>query len=151
MLITNSAHSSKSLTEAFADKLPRKMVIAVAIFYSVFTLSPANAEFNAREVSAVEAAEILKDNPAVKVLDVRTGMEYRRGHIQGAVNLNYYSFKFKSNLDKLDKDTTWLVHCHSGVRSGKTLTLMKNAGFNNIVHLSNGIVEWKKAGLPLLK
>jgi len=114
-------------------------------------MSPANAEFKLRDVKAEEAAEILGSNPDIKILDVRTGFEYRRGHLRGAVNLNYYSLRFKSNLGKLDKTATWLVHCHTGVRSGKTMRFMEEAGFTNVIHLTDGMVGWKKAGQPLEK
>jgi len=107
--------------------------------------------FNSRDITAVQAAELLKENPNVKILDVRMGFEFRRGHLKDAVNLNYYSFRFKSKLAKLDKNATWLVHCHSGVRSSKTIALMKKAGFSNVIDVSDGIVGWKKAGLALVK
>lgn len=100
-----------------------------------------------REVSAQEASQILATMPEVRVLDVRTGFEYNRGHLANAVNVNYYSFSFRGNLDELDKDVIWLVHCKSGVRSGKTLPTMKELGFKNIIHMTNGINEWRASGL----
>lgn len=123
---------------------------ATLLFFLVLSFG-ANAELNIRDVSATEAAELLKNNPEIKILDVRTGFEFNRGHLKGAVNLNYYSRKFEDNLNELDKNTTWLVHCRSGVRSGKTMPLMKSAGFTSVIHLVDGILDWKKAGLPLIK
>jgi len=111
----------------------------------------ADSAFNVRDVSATEAAEILKNDPEIRVLDVRTGFEFNRGHIEDAVNFNYYSRKFKAKLNTLDKNVTWLVHCRTGVRSGKTLPLMKAAGFTNVIHLQDGIVDWTKSGLPVVK
>jgi len=102
-----------------------------------------------RHVSANEAAQILAHNPEVKVLDVRTGWEYNRGHIKDAVNLNYYAFSFKESLNTLDKNTIWLVHCKSGVRSGRTIPLMKEAGFANIIHMDGGFDDWRKSGLTI--
>ena len=100
-------------------------------------------------VTASEAAQLLEEKPNIKVLDVRTGFEYNRGHIQDAVQINYYSFSFKEKLSMLDKETTWLVHCKSGVRSGKTLPLMKKLGFTSIIHMDGGINDWRAAELPV--
>jgi len=100
-----------------------------------------------RHVSASEAAQILEHNPDVQVLDVRTGWEYKRGHIKDAINLNYYAFSFKKSLNTLDKNTIWLVHCKSGVRSGRTIPLMKEAGFENIIHMDGGFDDWRRSGL----
>jgi len=86
-------------------------------------------------VTPAEAAQLIEQNADIKVLDVRTGWEYKRGHVEGAENLNYYSFSFKDSLNKLDKDTIWLIHCKSGVRSGRTIPLMKEAGFKSIIHI----------------
>jgi len=131
--------------------LKQRINVTIGLLLCVLFISTANAEFQARGVNAIEAAEILKQNPDIKILDVRTGFEFRRGHLEDAINLNYYSFSFKSNLGKLDKNTTWLVHCHSGVRSSKTIPLMEAAGFTNVIDVTDGMVGWKKAGLPVVK
>ncbi len=128
--------------------------IPLYVFGLLFGLSFAGlviAELKVRDVSAAEAATILMEDPEIGILDVRTGFEFDRGHLEGAVNLNYYSRKFKSKLDELDKEKTWLVHCRSGVRSGKTLPLMEAAGFKSVIHLKDGIVDWVNADLPVVK
>lgn len=104
-----------------------------------------------RHVTAAEAGEILQKFPTVKVLDVRTGLEYDRGHLTDATNINYYGFSFKKQLQQLDKNVTWLVHCRSGVRSGKSLPIMKAMGFTSIIHLDGGIVAWANEDLPIKK
>lgn len=111
----------------------------------------AAASFDVRHVNASEASEVLNADPDIRVLDVRTGWEYGRGHLDGAVNVNYYSLSFRKNLDKLDKDVTWLVHCKTGVRSGKTLPIMQELGFKHVVHMDGGIDSWREAGLPTVK
>ena len=110
-----------------------------------------HVEDGVRHVNAEQAAAILKQDPSVHILDVRTGLEYKFGHIEGAENINYYGFSFKKKLAKLDKNVTWLVHCKVGVRSGKTLPLMKEAGLTSIIHLDGGIDAWKDAGLPVTR
>lgn len=102
-----------------------------------------------RHLTATEASKVLKQFPAVRVLDVRTGFEFNRGHIEGAVHINYYSFEFRQKLQQLDKETTWLVHCRSGVRSGKSLPILQELGFQSLLHLDGGTLAWHRAGLPL--
>jgi len=126
-------------------------VYAIGLVLGLFFASFAFAELKVRDVSAAEAATLLKENSEIGILDVRTGFEFNRGHLEGAVNLNYYSRKFKSQLEELDKNKTWLVHCRSGVRSSKTLPLMEAAGFNSVIHLTDGIIDWVNADLPVVK
>ena len=126
-------------------------VFVIGMFLCLAFAGLAIAELKVRDVSAAEAAALLSENPDIGILDVRTGFEFNRGHLEGAVNLNYYSRKFKSQLDELDKEKTWLVHCRSGVRSSKTLPIMKRAGFTNVIHLNAGILDWLRADLPVVK
>ena len=102
-------------------------------------------------VNAVEAAALLRDRPQTVVLDVRTGLEYNQGHLSDAVNINYYSFSFSRQLARLDPEKVYLLHCKVGVRSSKSIALMKKAGLHNIVHLDGGIDAWLAAGLPTVK
>lgn len=132
------------------------VLLLALLAHSAFALEPGLEVYGkdlggVRHVNATEAAEILQKYPSVRVLDVRTGPEFNRGHISAATNINYYSFSFKKKLEKLDKSVTWLVHCRSGVRSGKSLPILKSLGFESIIHLDGGIVAWRKDGLPTQK
>ena len=61
-------------------------------------------------VDAASAARLLADNGDVVVLDIRTPGEYERGHLKGAVNIDYRAPDFADKLGALDKDKTYLVH-----------------------------------------
>lgn len=104
-----------------------------------------------RHVSVQEAKEIIDNNPDIVILDVRTPVEFKLGHLDHAININYYSFSFKEKIRKLDRNKTYLVHCQTGVRSGKTLPIMKRAGFTNVLHMDKGYKDWKNRGLPISK
>ena len=92
-----------------------------------------------------------KNDPNLVILDVRTPEEFSEGHIENAVNLDFYSDDFKEELDKLDKNKTYVTHCRSGGRSAKTLNLMKELGFKEAYNITGGIVEWENEGLPTTK
>lgn len=102
-----------------------------------------------RHVTAKEAFTIIEGDSEIIVLDVRTPPEFNRANIKGAVNINYYSFSFKKKLEALDKTKTYLVHCATGVRSGRTLPIMLEAGFTNIIHMDGGFRSWSSIGLPV--
>lgn len=89
--------------------------------------------------------------PSVRVLDVRTGFEYNRGHLPDAVQINYFSRQFEKKLEALGKNITWHVHCRRGSRSGKALPVMESLGFSSVIHLDGGIKAWTKRGLPVVK
>lgn len=104
-----------------------------------------------KNVSPDEAQKLLKDNPKVVVLDVRTPEEFAAGHIAGAKNVDFKAPDFAAKVAALDKTTPYLVHCAAGGRSGKTLDLIKDKGFAAIYHLNDGFKAWQKAGKPVEK
>ena len=59
---------------------------------------------------------------------------------------DFYEEGFESTLEKLPKDKTYLVYCHSGGRSGKTLNKMNDLGFEHVYHLEEGYADWKEKG-----
>lgn len=86
----------------------------------------------------------MKDTMAI-VLDVRTPDEYQQGHIPHATLINFYDEDFKAELDKLDKDKTYLVYCNAGGRASKTSKIMKEKGFKNVFNLEHGFKKWNGA------
>ncbi len=94
----------------------------------------------------VEQASDLMENGQVTLLDVRTDSEWDQGYIDGARQLNFHEDDFEQELATLPKDETYLVYCHSGGRSAKTLHKMKEMGFEKVYNLDGGISAWKDSG-----
>ena len=92
-----------------------------------------------------------KDNPNFVILDVRTPEEFLGEYIENAVNLDYYSDTFRNDLDKLDKNKTYLIYCRSGRRSENALNIMKELDFREVYNMLGGVVKWKSEELPTTK
>ena len=88
-----------------------------------------------------------RNNPNFVILDVRTPREYGPEHISGALNVDYSSYSFRTNLDQLDKTKTYLIYCRSGRRSGLALDVMRELGFSEVYNIGGGILAWKSNGL----
>ena len=91
-----------------------------------------------------------RDNPNFIILDVRTPQEYSPEHISDAINVDYYSNSFRSNLNQQDKGKTYLIYCRSGRRSGLALDVMRELGFSEVYDIAGGILAWKANSLPYL-
>ena len=90
-----------------------------------------------------------KFNPDFVILDVRRPSEYIPQHLEGAINRNYFDSDFSAQLDSLDHNKIYLIHCHSGSRSGKTFQKMKSKQFKEVYNMQGGITAWKYASLPV--
>ncbi len=84
----------------------------------------------------------LMENENTTVLDVRAPEEEVEGTIPGAVLINIMDPSFPAEIDKLDKDKTYLVYCRSGNRSGKACGYMGSKGFTSLYNLDGGIRAW---------
>ena len=89
---------------------------------------------------------MLKNDPSVQLIDVRTPEEYRSGYIAGARNLNIYDAGFAQSLAALDKSKPVLVYCAKGGRSASAAGELQKAGFSQVYDLEGGISAWKAAG-----
>lgn len=106
------------------------------------------------DVTTGEAYALIQDNqgnPNFAIIDVRTPEEYATGHIENAMILDYYEDNFKDELDKLDKDKTYLIYCRSGTRSGKSLDIMRELGFGEVYNMLGGMIQWGSDGLPTVQ
>lgn len=104
-----------------------------------------------KTVSPAEAARLMEGNggnPEFVVLDVRTPEEYRDGHLEGAVMIDFRSNGFREKVETLDRGKTYLVYCRTGNRSGSAISMMEEMGFRRIYHLVDGIKGWREKGFP---
>ncbi|MGI9646410.1 MAG: rhodanese-like domain-containing protein [Ilumatobacteraceae bacterium] len=101
-------------------------------------------------VSPEQGAATIADSPdGLVILDVRTPEEFADGHLEGAVLVDFYEPSFAEELAALDPTVPYVLYCRSGNRSGQTLAIMDDLGFEAVEDLGGGIVAWEAAGLPV--
>ena len=88
------------------------------------------------------------DNPDFIILDVRTPAEYAGGHIENAVNLDYYEDDFEETLDTYDKNKTYLIYCRTANRTASVMIIMQRLEFTKVYNMLGGINAWTAAGFP---
>jgi len=114
--------------------------------------APATAPVAApKNISVDDAEKLLKSDPKIIVLDVRTPDEFKTGHIPGARNLDFFSDDFAKQIAALDKSKTYLVHCAAGGRSAKACKVIQQYELPSVYHLNEGFSAWQKAGKPVEK
>lgn len=83
-------------------------------------------------------------NPPV-VVDIRSEKEWRGGHVEGSVNipLNH----LRERTAELPAQARFVVHCEGGYRSAIAVSLLEQAGFENVMDLVGGFKAWRASGL----
>ncbi|MBK9383155.1 MAG: rhodanese-like domain-containing protein [Chitinophagaceae bacterium] len=78
------------------------------------------------------------------LLDVRTEVEYKAGHIPGSLQIDFLKTEdFKKQVAVLDKSKPYLLYCRSGKRSKDAMTVMKEMGFTKLFDLQGGFNSWE--------
>ena len=101
-----------------------------------------------RKLSAAEfAQEISKTEDAV-IVDVRTPGEFEKGHLTNALNIDWSGSEFDKQVATLDKTKPVFIYCLSGSRSAGAADRMRKEGFENIIELPGGMMDWRANNLP---
>lgn len=84
-----------------------------------------------------QAAKEAAENPAIKVVDVRSPEEFRMGHVPGAINLPVDNLQAAPRL-LADKGAELYLYCASGARSAMAASMLKRMGYTNC-HNAGGV------------
>ena len=105
---------------------------------------PELQEFQPR-MSAQELSERLKGPDAPVVIDVRTPVEFAKGHLEGARNIPLQEFPARSQ--EIPAEGPVVIHCQSGYRSSVAASLVGPR--EGLLELQGGYLAWAEAGLPI--
>ncbi|MFN3532994.1 MAG: FAD-dependent oxidoreductase [Candidatus Brocadia sp.] len=74
------------------------------------------------------------------LLDVRTEIEYKSGHIKGCKHIPLD--KLASRVHELDSSKEIVTYCRAGLRAAHAYRILKNAGFSNVKYMDGSILAW---------
>ena len=120
------------------------------LFMVVALLIPAFAFAEIKNEDVAKVEELIKSGKYT-VIDVRTREEYDAGHIQGALNFDYYNDDFEEKIEAelKDKDKPYIVYCRSGMRSLYSAEILEELGYTNVTNMKGGFLAWQSAGKPV--
>ncbi len=106
-----------------------------------------------KEVKAIKTKELqklLKTNPNMKIVDVRTRTDIiaQGGRIQANKFINISRDKLEFTIaEKVNPDETFVVHCYTGNISLLAVKQLQEMGYKNVLWYKDSFKGWKEAGL----
>jgi glyoxylase-like metal-dependent hydrolase (beta-lactamase superfamily II)/rhodanese-related sulfurtransferase len=97
-----------------------------------------------KKITAQELENIGTEN--IDILDVRKKSEYQSEHIIGAINEPLDTVF--SNIENIDPEKTYYVHCAGGYRSVIFESILKSKGIHNLIDVEGGFGAIKNTSLP---
>ena len=76
----------------------------------------------------------------VTLLDVREDDEWEEGHVEGSLHVPYHELRNGPPAD-FPRDQPLAVACSAGNRSSLAASLLRRAGLENVIHVTDGGVE----------
>jgi len=94
------------------------------------------------QVQPSELAAALKSMQPPCLLDVREPEEHAIAALPGSRLIPLG--ELPGRIDELEdwKDKTVVVYCHHGIRSMHAISILRGAGFTNLLNLAGGIDRW---------
>ena len=86
----------------------------------------------------------MKKSGAVLV-DLRMPGEFDQGHIEGAINIDFFGPEFKYKLLELNKKKKYYLYCKNETRSKMSMQFMQDNDFKEVYMLKGGYEEWNTA------
>lgn len=91
------------------------------------------------------AEQIPKDEwPKMVVIDARDAGQFAKGHIPGAIHMDWR--QVLARRSEIPKDKSVLIYCNTGSLSAQAGFALRVAGWENVRILQGGMEEWKAKG-----
>jgi len=83
------------------------------------------------------------------VLDVRKDGEYTSMHLKGDLVQHFALDYINQQMDQIDANKTYHIHCAGGYRSVIAASILKARGYHKIIDISGGFAALKKTDVPM--
>ena len=115
------------------------LVLLPLLFLSISTVLAAGYQ----RISGPTLVEFLGDSTPEIIIDVREPELFARGHIPGAINIEYGDAK-KTGLDGIteNREARIVFVCHGGPMGDKLSKKLVARGYINVYNLIGGMRRW---------
>lgn len=97
-------------------------------------------------MQAKELMRRVKSGNPPTVVDVRSGGEFKTGHVPGAIHAPAWKIALRiADLPK-DHDAELVVVCEHGPRAQMAKGIISSMGYRNVTLLEGHMSGWRKAG-----
>ena len=100
-----------------------------------------------KTISSVSAASVAESHADLSIVDVRKPGEFDAEHVPDA---KHYALDYMNdNLNELDKDKEYHIHCAGGYRSVIAISLLMQNGYTKLVDIDGGFGALSETNIPM--
>lgn len=87
-------------------------------------------------MSVKDASKAIANGDINRVVDVRTQIEWDRGHFPGAIHIPLTAITESTVRTHLDQMDTILVYCNTGTRARQAATKLRELGYPSVYYVA---------------
>ena len=132
-------------------KRPLRVITASALLVvcSAIALSGCSGSAGASASSSAHTASAGAKASGPVIIDLRSAEEFKKGHLEGAVNYDFSSGDFSSQISSLDHSSQYQLY-GSADQPKMASAVMRNAGFSSVTELGTLDAAKKTTGAKVV-
>jgi len=132
-------------------KRPLRVITASALLVvcSAIALSGCSGSTGSSASSSAHTASAGAKASGPVIIDLRSAEEFKKGHLEGAVNYDFSSGDFSSQISSLDHSSQYQLY-GSADQPKMASAVMRNAGFSSITELGTLDAAKKTTGAKVV-
>ena len=107
---------------------------ALLVLCGALTLSGCSSSTGSSASSPTNTASAGAKATGPVIIDLRSAEEFKKGHLEGAVNYDFSSGDFSSQISSLDRSSQYQLY-GSADQPKMASAVMRNAGFSGVTEL----------------
>ena len=132
-------------------KRPLRVITASALLVvcSALALSGCSGSTGSSVSSSANTASAGAKASSPVIIDLRSAEEFKKGHLEGAVNYDFSSGDFSSQISSLDHSSQYQLY-GSADQPKMASAVMRNAGFSSVTELGTLDAAKKTTGAKVV-
>ena len=132
-------------------KRPLRVITASALLVvcSAIALSGCSGSAGSSASSSANTASAGAKASGPVIIDLRSAEEFKKGHLEGAVNYDFSSGDFSSQISSLDHSSQYQLY-GSADQPKMASAVMRNAGFSGVTELGTLDAAKKTTGATVV-
>ena len=100
------------------------------------------------EIDSIQLDNKLATDKELYLLDIRSDAEVVHGMLPNSTHLPMHLLPVR--ISEFPKDRDIILYCRSGARSYHACRYLMQQGFNNVINLKGGIIDWARNGFEIV-
>ncbi len=136
--------------EVFLKSVRSKVIPKPFNIDNIIRVNQKGEAFSLEMILPREARALAEKDSQIKLLDVRSALEFSQAHIKDSINIPIDILSAKINELSQSKQT-YIVLCRTGNRSPMAADMLIQSGIHGVRVMQGGITRWQKERLPVVK